>query len=46
MRVRVEAGGDDSNSCREGDRKKRAVVFVAKEPHPQGHDWNVLKRKN
>lgn len=34
--VRVGQGveGGDRNSCREEDRKWRAVVFLAIEPHP------------
>lgn len=46
--VRVGQGveGGDSNSCREEDRKWRAVVLVAIEPHPHRHDGNVLMKKN
>lgn len=46
MRVGLGVEGGDSNSCREEDRKWRAVVFVAIEPHPQRHDGNGLMRKN
>lgn len=46
VRVGLGAEGGDSNSCREEDRKWRAVVFVATEPHPQRHDGNVLMKGN
>lgn len=46
MRVRQGVKGGDSNSCREEDRKWRAVVYIAIEPHPQRHDGNVLMKKN
>lgn len=36
------AEGGDSNSCREEDRKWRAVVFVTSNRHSQWHDGNVL----
>lgn len=35
VRVGLGVEGGDSNRCREEDRKWRAVVFVATEPHPQ-----------
>lgn len=44
MRVGPGLEGGDSNSCRDEDRKRRAVVFVAIGPHPQRHDGNVLMR--
>lgn len=45
VRVRQGVKGGDSNSCKEEERKWRAVVYVAIEPHPQRHDGNVLMKK-
>lgn len=42
VRFGLGAEGGDSNSCREEDRKCRAVVFVTSNCHSQWHDGNVL----
>ena len=46
VRVSLGVEGGDSTSCREEERKWRAVVFVAIEPHPQRHDGSVLITNN
>lgn len=45
MRFGQGAEGGDSNSCREENRKWRAVVFVTSDRHSQRRDGNVLARK-